>query len=473
MEIKSFKRGLKLPTHKEATEGAAVQIAPRPPRVYIPLSQHIGAPNKAVVEVGQQVQRGQLIADAIKPGPMTVPVHASISGIVKKIEVRTLSNNNLGPCLVIEAQAGAEAGKDDTLYMPPLDPFTCSKDEALKRIRDAGIVGMGGASFPTHVKLNPPKPVDVFIANAAECEPYLTTDAALLESNAAGVLLGLAICMHITGVKTGYVGMEDNKANLVPKIEEEIKNLKAKYPQFQGDITVQLCQTRYPQGGEKMLIEALTHREVPSAKLPADAGCIVDNVGTLCCIGEAFIQGKPLIDRPLTVSGGACQTPKNIVVPLGTLINELPPDFMKLDMEHTAKIVFGGPMMGVAVSRIDIPVQKNTSGILLLTKQETIAFTEGPCIRCARCISSCPMGLQPAQMNDALKAGELVEANNMGLMDCIECGACSWICPARIRLTQRFRVGKAQYKAKLADDKAKAAAKAAREAAKKEKEAVK
>jgi electron transport complex protein RnfC len=355
-------------------------------------------------------------------------------------------------------------------FMPRLDPFTCSREEALARIHDAGIIGMGGAGFPAHVKLNPPpgKKVDTIIANAAECEPYLTTDEASIRERTDKILRGLAITMHITGVKKAIIGMEDNKAELVPNLEAAIEKLKKEERWHDADITVGLCQTRYPQGGEKMLISAITGREVPSAKLPADAGCIVDNVGTLVAIADAFTKGLPLIDRPLTVSGTACLTPKNIIVPVGTMLTDLPADFMKLDLPNTAKIIFGGPMMGFAVPRADIPIQKNTSGILFLKKEETIAYTEGPCIRCARCITHCPMRLSPCLMNDALKAGELDEANHYGLMDCIECGACSYICPARIRLTQRFRVGKANWKTEQADKKAKAAAKAARLAAKAE-----
>jgi electron transport complex protein RnfC len=425
---------LKLDTRKHATEGKAVDLAPLPKQVVIPVNQHFGAPNKVLVNVGDRVRRGQKIAEGAAPGPMTVPVHASISGVVKKIEPRTQSNNTEGLCVIIEADA--EAGAE--LFMPPLDPFTCTKEEALARIRDAGLVGMGGAGFPSHVKLSPPpgKTIDIIIADGAECEPYLTTDEAVITEKPALLVKGLAIVMKITGVNKAIIGMEDNKAGLIPSIEREV-NL-GKYP---GEIRVGLCKTLYPQGGEKMLITALTGREVPSGGLPMDAGCIVSNVGTLVAIAEAFTLGKPLIDRDLTVSGGACKTPRNIRAPIGAILTDMP-GFIDIDFERLRKVLYGGPMMGTAVPGPDIPIQKNTSGIILMTQEELAAEEEGVCIRCGRCIRNCAMRLSPVVMNNALEAGDLDEAVSSGLLDCIECGSCSYMCPARIKLTQRFRVGK-------------------------------
>ena len=454
MAVKTFKRGLLLPTRKHATEGKPVELAPAPKQVVIPINQQ-GAPNKSLVAAGDRVKRGQKIADGAAPGPMTVPVHASVTGVVKKIEPRTQSNNTDGPCIIIETEPGA--AQDELDFMPPLDPFSCTKEEALGRIRDAGIVGMGGAGFPTHLKLNPPpnKPIDVIIADGAECEPYLTTDEAVLTEKPDLLIKGLRIVMKITGVNRAIIGMEDNKANLIPMLEREIR--LSDHP---GDIQIGLCKTRYPQGGEKLLIKALTGREVPSGALPMDARCIVQNVGTLVAIAEAFTLGKPLIDRDLTVSGGACKTPKNIRAPIGTLISDLPGEFMAIDYPNIRKILFGGPMMGTAVSMVAIPVQKNTSGIILMTAAETIAAQEGPCIRCARCIKTCSCGLSPVLMNTALEAGDLDEAVVVGLMDCIECGSCTYMCPARIKLVQRFRVGKQRLRARQLAQQAAAAAKA-------------
>ncbi|GHU07465.1 electron transport complex subunit C [Spirochaetia bacterium] len=441
MAVSTFNGGLRLPTRKHATEGKPVELAPTPKQVVIPVNQHFGAPNQSLVAVGDRVKRGQKIADAASPGPMTVPVHASISGIVKKIEMRTQSNNTEGPCIVIEADGDFdEADKD---FLPALDPFACSKEEALKRIRDAGITGLGGAGFPCHIKLNPNKPVDTLIADGAECEPYLTTDEAALTEKPNMLIKGIAFAMHITGIKKAIIGMEDNKARLIPMLEQEIR--LGGYP---GEITIGLCKTRYPQGGEKLLIKALTGREVPSGGLPMDCGCVVSNVGTLIAVAEAFFLGKPLIDRDLTVSGGACKIPKNIRAPIGTLISSLPKEFMDIDYEKVRKILFGGPMMGNAVPTVDIPIQKNTSGIVLMTAEETIADAEGPCIRCGRCIRNCSCRLSPVIMNMEIEAGDLDAAVRAGLMDCVECGSCSYMCPAHIKLVQRFRVGKQLLRAK-------------------------
>jgi electron transport complex protein RnfC len=387
---------------------------------------------------------------------MTVPVHASISGVVKKIEMRAQSNNTEGLCVVIEAAAGDRTADTlETEYMPPMDPFSCSREDALTRIREAGILGMGGAGFPSHVKLSPPpqKPIDLIIADGAECEPYLTTDEAVMTEKPHLLIRGLTIVMKITGVKRALIGMEDNKKNLIPLMEREIR-LNEEVQKGNLDIRMGLCRTRYPQGGEKMLITALTGREVPSGGLPMDAGCIVQNVGTLIAIAEAFTLGKPLIDRDLTVSGGACRTPKNIRAPIGTLLSDLPVEFMDVDTEHLAKILFGGPMMGNAVPHLDIPIQKNTSGVILMTAAETLAEAEGPCIRCARCIRNCPCRLSPVIMNTSLESDDLDYAVTAGLVDCIECGSCSYVCPARIKLVQRFRVGKQRLRARQALERA-------------------
>ncbi|MDR2663635.1 MAG: electron transport complex subunit RsxC, partial [Treponema sp.] len=446
MAVSTFKRGLKLPTRKHATEGKPVEPAPVPSQVVIPVNQHFGAPNKPLVNVGDHVLRGQKIAGAVTPGPMTSPVHASVSGTVRKIEPRLQSNNADGICIVIEADPPGSAEAANNAFMPLLDPWTCTREEALERIHEAGITGMGGAGFPAHVKLTPPpgKTIDLIIADGAECEPYLTTDEAVMTEKPQLLITGLAIVMRITGVRRAIIGMEDNKAALIPMVEREI----GLNEHISGlDLSIGLCRTRYPQGGEKMLIKALANREVPSGGLPMDVHCIVQNVGTLVAIAEAFTLGKPLIDRDLTVSGGACKTPKNIRAPIGAMITDFPPEFMSIDEQNLKKIIFGGPMMGNAVPTAAVPIQKNTSGIILMTKAETLADAEGTCIRCGRCIRNCSCRLSPVIMNIALESGDLDEAVRAGLADCIECGSCSYVCPARIKLVQRFRVGKQRLRA--------------------------
>ncbi|MDR2601984.1 MAG: electron transport complex subunit RsxC [Spirochaetaceae bacterium] len=453
MEISSFKRGIHIPERKEGTTGKAAELVPVPGQVVIPVNQHFGAPNKPIVAVGDAVKRGRKIADAASASPMTVPVHASIAGVVKKIEPRLQSNNTIGLCIVIEADESVSG--DD--FLPPLDPYTCSKEEALTRIREAGIVGMGGAGFPAHIKLNPPPhlKIDSIIADGAECEGYLTTDEAAIRAKAKQIVRGVAILQQITGVKTAFIAMEDNKAFLVPVLEKAIA--EGKHP---GSIGVRLCRTMYPQGGEKMLIKAILGREVPSGGLPGDAGCIVQNVGTLLAISEAFSLGRPLIKRGLTVSGGACGKPRNIVAPIGTVLTSLPPDYLDIKWGAVQKIIFGGPMMGTSVPTAEIPVQKNTSGILFLTAEETYSEEESYCIRCGRCVKNCTARLFPVIMNNALEAGDLDEAQKIGLLDCIECGACTFNCPARLRLVQRFRVGKFKLRNYMAAKQAAAKAKA-------------
>lgn len=454
MAIKTFKGGIHPPERKTASAGKRIERIAAPAQVVIPVNQHFGAPNKSLVQVGDAVARGQKIAEGAAAGPMTVPVHASIAGVVKKIEPRTQSNNVDGLCIVIEAD-----GSDRTEFMPKLDGFACTKEEAIARIRDAGLVGMGGAGFPVHVKLSPPpnKKLDLVIANAAECEPYLTIDEATLEEEPSKVVEGLAIVMRTVGVAKGVVALEDNKKHLLASIEAAIAS------HGHGmDIAVQLLKTKYPQGGEKMLITALTGKEVPSGGLPMDVGCVVQNVGTLKAIAEAFSEGKPLIERGLTITGGACKGPKNIIAPIGTLISDIGAAEVEIDEEAVRKVIFGGPMMGTTVPHRTIPVQKNTSGVVLMTEAEVALDTdvETPCIRCGRCMRACACRLSPVLLNNALDAGDLETAADIGLLDCIECGTCSYVCPARIQLVQRFRVGKQLLRAMRAAAQPKPAVKA-------------
>ncbi|MCM1320833.1 MAG: electron transport complex subunit RsxC [Bacteroides sp.] len=453
MKTQTFKGGIHPPERKELSEARAIEHAfPSTKTVYIPVTMG-GAPNQPVVKAGDTVARGQIIAQS--DAFMSAPVHSSVAGTVKKIEVRTLTGNIEAPCIVIEAD-----GSDRTDFMPPLDPFACSKEEALARVKQAGIVGMGGAAFPTHVKLNPPagKVIEYVLANAAECEPYLTIDARTMEESAEKFIDGLAIAMKITGATKGVIAIEDNKKKLVPILQEAIGKSASG-----ADIAICLCKTKYPQGGEKNLVQSVLKREIPAGGLPADIGCVIDNTGTLCAISEAFREGKPLIDRGLTVSGFCVETPKNLKVPVGTLVGDLIPEVVQLK-PGVKKIISGGPMMGFAMPNANFPIAKNTSGVLFLSESETYLTDEDPCIGCGRCIDACSCRLNPVMIVRALKSGDIPQAKKYGLMDCVECGSCAFVCPARVRLVQRFRIGKAAVRAQMAAAKAKAEAEKAKAA---------
>ena len=459
-KIKTFRGGIHPKEFKELSNQCPITPAfPKSKTVTIPVTMG-GAPNQPLVKVGDEVARGQLIASG--EGFMNCPVHSSVSGKVKKIQSCLVTANGMAPCIIIEAD---DAGRETLL--PVLDPFACTKDEALKRIKEAGIVGMGGASFPSHVKLNPPadKIIDYVLINAAECEPYLTCDERTMLETPGKLIDGLAVILHIinggkggSGKATGIIVLEDNKAYLLPDLEKAITQ-----GGFEKAMSVCLVKTKYPQGAEKFIVSAATGREIPSAKLPADAGCVISNVGTACAISDAFRKGLPLIDRSLTISGGAVEKPVNVRVPVGTVVSDLMPDVFSLKAEGSAeeavKIISGGPMMGFAMVSADFPVTKGTSGVTFLTEKETFLDEESQCISCGSCVAKCAMRLSPALIVRELKADNLEKAKKLGLMDCIECGCCAFVCPAKVNLIQRIRLGKGLVRQKMAEEKAKAAAK--------------
>lgn len=452
MKTFTFKGGIYPPEHKELAEGKKITAAfPASKTLTIPITMG-GAPNQPTVAVGDKVVRGQVIAksDAF----VSAPVHSPISGTVKKIVSNLSTANSEVPCIVIAADEDPNAGEQ---FMQPLDPFACSKEEALTRVRDAGICGMGGASFPTHVKLNPPKDckIDYVLLNAAECEPYLTVDEQTLDESADKVCDGLLIVQKIVGGQPKIV-LESNKAHLIPKIQEAIDKAAAAIA-GSPKIEIKVVKTKYPQGAEKNIITAVTGREVKSGGLPASAGCVVCNVGTVCAISDAFRFGKPLIERAFTVSGLGVKEPKNLLVPLGTLVSDLIPSVIEVEEDKVAKILSGGPMMGFSMQSAAFPVQKGTSGVLFLTAKEIDTAEATPCISCGSCIKACPMRLTPVLIVRSVDAKDLGDAKKYGLMDCIECGSCAYVCPARVRLVQTIRIGKNLERARIAEERAKAA----------------
>lgn len=444
MKIHTFKGGIFPPEMKELANKCPIKdVFPSSKMVTIPVTMG-GAPNLPCVAVGDLVSKGQIIANGDKF--MNCPVHSSVSGKVKKIQNCIVTGNQETLCIVIEADE-----ENRTQFMDVMDPFTCDIQDALKRIKEAGIVGMGGASFPAHVKLNPPedKTIDYVLINAAECEPYLTCDERTMQEETKKFIDGIAVVLRIIGAK-GIIALEENKNYIRPLLLQEIENQG-----YGDDISVCIVKTKYPQGSEKFIVASCLGIEIPSAKLPADAGVIVCNVGTVCAISDAFRLGKPLIERALTISGGAVENPVNIRVPIGTLVSDLIPDVFKIKENSCSKIISGGPMMGFAMASASFPVAKGTSGVTFLTENETFLGEEDQCISCANCANRCAMRLTPVMIIRELKAGNLDKARKFGLMDCIECGCCAFVCPAHINIVQRIRLGKALMRQKMAEQKAK------------------
>jgi electron transport complex protein RnfC len=393
-----------------------------PAQVVIPMQQHIGAPCTPLVQVGDTVKLGQKIGDG---EGLCVPVHASVSGKVVAIEPRPHTSGRNVLAVVIENDF------QDTAVTAPI-PST--EDEILGAIREAGIVGMGGAAFPGNVKaLSAMGNVDTVIANACECEPYITADDSLLRTNPEQVLEGMMILEGILHPKQLVLAVEDNKAQAIAKL----RSLLPKYP----GIDLRVLPTRYPQGAEKQLIQSVTGRQVLPGKLPVSVGCAVFNVSTFAAIFRAARQGTPLTRRIVTVSGEAIDKPQNFIVPIGTSFHDLLEAAGGLH-DKTERVISGGPMMGVAQSDLSVPVIKATNSVLCLLKDKNGAAENPVCLRCGKCVSVCPMRLQPLYMYRFVKAGALKELERLNLMDCMECGSCAFTCPGKLPLVEQFRVGK-------------------------------
>ncbi len=401
------------------------EVLPKGDLVY-PLSQHIGAPAKPIVEKGDHVLVGQKIAEA--GGFVSAPIYASVSGTVKGIEKRRLATGGMCDSIIIENDGLYEEGT-----MIPVKPLEeLSAKEIVDIVREAGVVGMGGAGFPTAVKLSPKEPekIEYVIANCSECEPYLTSDYCRMVEDPELLLDGLRIAVSLFPNARGILAIEDNKPDCIAKFRELTKD--------DDKILVKALQTKYPEGAERMLIYACTKREINSSMLPADAGCIVDNVDTLCAVSRAVREGRPLMERIVTITGDAVVDPRNYKVRIGTNYRELLEDaggFVK----EPAKIISGGPMMGFAVFDLDVPTTKTASALTCLTEDAVSALEPSACINCAKCVEVCPERLIPKNLADAVENGQTDRFLAEYGMECCECGCCSFICPARRQLTQLIK----------------------------------
>ncbi len=428
MGVKTFKGGIRPDEEKHFTEGLAFEYMPVPKQVFLPLSQHLGKQAVPQVKKGNPVAAGAVIA--LPDGFVSSPVHSPVCGTVAGLEKQ---NNVAGfprDTVIITVD-----GQNEKIFFNPLNPETVTPGEIIKRVADAGIVGQGGAAFPTSVKLSPPKEkkIDCVILNGCECEPYLTRDYRFMVERPDSVVAGLKLIMKALNVKCGIIGIENNKP--------EAAGILSKYAEKEDNISVVMLKTKYPQGAEKMLIKAVTGKEVPPGKLPMDVGAVIQNIGTAVAICDAVIKGEPLITAAITVSGRGIKEPKNLIVPVGTPVKDVI-EFCGGITDDAVKIIVGGPMMGVAQYDLSAPVMKATSGILVLTKDEAEGNEETACLKCGQCVDACPLNLMPTRLARLTQLGRYEDAERMGIAVCMECGTCAYTCPANIPLVQWLRLGK-------------------------------
>ena len=447
-----FKGGIHPDYNKELAKDKAIVEMPCPAELVISMSQHLGAPAKCLVKAGDYVVKGQLIGE--KNGFISVPVHASASGLVKTVEPRLGAAGGTAPAVVLDTTAPAPADlPTPNCQLPALAWRSATREELLKRVEEAGICGMGGAGFPTAVKLNPPpnKRCEYLILNGAECEPYLTADCRLMMERADRIRIGVEIMRKVLGGPAVRIAVEANKPEAIAALEKAFADIE-------GNVEIVVLPVLYPQGSEKHQIYATVGRVVPEPPaLPIDVGCVVENVGTVAAIADAVEKGKILLSRVTTISGDAVAEPKNVEAPLGTKYADLVA-FCGGTKEPPAKVLSGGTMMGFAVSTLAIGTTKTTSGLLLLSKQRVVQYTSQACINCGRCVRACPMNLNPAEISKAVEANDIKAAEDAHVMTCIECGACSFECPAHRAITQHCRRAKASIRARMAAERAKAAA---------------
>jgi electron transport complex protein RnfC len=432
-----LKGGIHPEEHKELTEHLEIEVMPPPDQVVLPLSMHFGAPAQPLVKKKQEVQEGEVIATVEKA--LGAPIHSSVTGVVKTIEPRPHPIMVRCDAVVIERDPEAPPRQYESEDWTKL-----TREQLLARVKDAGIVGLGGAGFPTFVKLSPPPTakVDTLILNGAECEPYLTTDHRIMLEDTEKVVEGAKILLKILGIKQAIIGIELNKTDAINAMNSAVKFAKGP---LDLKVSVRGMEVKYPQGSEKQLILSLTGRSVPGGGLPFDVGVIVQNISTTLAVFEAATMNKPLYEKVVTISGRAIKRPANLKVRVGTVLSDVV-DYLGGTTDDLLKIVTGGPMMGFAMSSLDVPIVKTTSGILFLGSSETDLEPHGPCIHCGWCLEACPMGLQPKEVGIFVEAGKGHLTERFGVLECFECGCCAYVCPARRPLVQFARLAKIQIK---------------------------
>ena len=438
MKLFRIRGGVHPEDRKHLSAAQPIENLPLPPLLHIPLQQHIGAPAEPLVSRGQSVRKGQLLARS--QGAISAPVHAPTSGRIVGIGGYPAHHASGLSVRTITLQPDGYEEWDDACEGLP-DPFTLEPEQIAERVAQAGIVGMGGATFPSSVKLNLRKryALHTLVINGAECEPYLTCDDRLMRERPADVRDGVLLMARALGVQKMLIAIENNK----PEAQQAMREAAAMYP----EITVVGLPTRYPMGSEKHLVQTLVGRETPARGLTADIGVVVHNVATAAAVNDALRHGRPLISRLVTVTGSAISQPRNLHVPIGTPLERLV-EYCGGFSEEPARLISGGPMMGQPLPSLRVPVVKGSNGLLALTSQEVQSRSEMPCIRCASCVGACPCGLVPLSMAAHIRAGSLDASVDLGLLDCIACGSCSYVCPSHIPLVQYFNYAKGELAAR-------------------------
>lgn len=429
--VKKVRGGVKVDHHKNTAE-KEVERLPIPSKVVIPMQQHIGAPCEPVVKVGDAVAVGQLIGNTDKY--VSAPIHASVSGTVVAVGDVKLPNGTMSKAVTIESDG------EMRLWEGIKPPVVKTREDLIKAVRDSGLVGLGGAGFPTHVKLNFPadKNIDTLVINAAECEPFITVDYRECMENSWDILAGVYLLKDLLGFKQVVIAVEDNK----PEAFKVLKDIADHKEDVDDEVKLMVLESKYPQGAEKMMVQSATGRKVPPGKLPADVGCVVMNVASVAFIARYIKTGKPLVSRSLTIDGSAIAQPKNIRVPVGTNIGDII-EYCGGFSKEPCKILTGGPMMGLAIVGTDLPVLKQNNAILAFSKDDAVLKEETDCIRCGKCAVACPMSLMPTNIVRAAKAKNIDMLKRVGVTVCMECGSCAFACPAGKPLVQHMRLAKA------------------------------